>query len=289
MALAKHVMRPEKGLDHGSLTLLVSVLALLLLAALGGCADKLILHPSTNPIAVGNATRLEIPRPGDGMIEVWDARSPGAQSQAPDALVLEFTGNETRAEQVAMYVASRWGDHAIESWTVNYPGYGMSSGPAQLSAIPPTALSAFDAISKLAAGRPIIVCGNSLGTTAALYVAANRHVAGLILQNPPPLQQVIMGHFGWWNLWLGAGLAAVQIPHNLDSIANARCCHEPALIFSSQHDDFIPPAYHRKVINAYAGPKRIVLLDGGHNGAADQSDEFRGALDWLWKAAVPSH
>lgn len=282
-------IRATKHPGRRSLPLLASILAYLPLAAFGGCADKLILHPSTNPIDARGAIRLEIPRPGGGMIEVWDARSPGAQGQIPDAFVLEFTGNQTRAEQIAIYVASRWGDHAIESWTVNYPGYGESTGPAQLGAIPPTALAAFDAISKRAEGRPIIVCGNSLGTTAALYVASNRNVAGLILQNPPPLQQVILGRFGWWNLWLGAGPVALQIPHSLDSIANAGRCHEPALIFSSQHDDFIPPAYHRKVIDAYAGPKRIILLDGGHNGAADQSDEFRGALDWLWAAATRHH
>jgi hypothetical protein len=144
------------------------------------------------------------------------------------------------------------------------------------------ALESFDAISKLAAGRPIIVSGNSLGTTAALYVAANRPVAGLVLQNPPPLRQVLIGHFGWWNLWLIAGPVAWQIPTGLDSLTNASHCHEPAVFFSSQGDDYIPPAYHREVFDAYAGRKRIVLLDGGHNGAADQSDQFRGAMDWLW-------
>ena len=287
--MAKYRIRSFKRCGRRSFVPLASILPYLALIGLGGCADKLILHPSTTTIDAGGATALEIPRPGGGMIEVWKARSPGTQSRSPAAFVLEFTGNETRAEQVAIYVAGRWGNHAVESWTVNYPGYGRSTGPAQLRAIPAIALAAFDAISERADGRPIIVCGNSVGTTAALYVAANRNVAGLVLQNPPPLQQVLMGHFGWWNLWLGAGLTAIQIPHNLDSIANARRCQEPAVIFTSQHDDFIPPAYHRKVIDAYAGPKRIVLLDGGHNGAADQSDEFPGALDWLWAAAVPGH
>jgi len=265
-----------------SLLLIGCVLSYLLLMTFGGCADKLILHPTTNPIDARGATRIEIPRAGGGIIEAWDARSAGAQSMAPQVLVLEFTGNGTRAEQIAIYVAGRWGDHPVESWTVNFPGYGKSTGPAQLRAIPPMALEAFDAIGKLAAGRPIIVCGNSLGTTAALYVAANRKVAGLVLQNPPPLPQLLLGHFGWWNLWLVAGPVALQIPFGLDSIANAGRCHEPAVFFTSQHDDYVPPAYHRKVIDAYAGPKRVVLLNGGHNDAADRSDEFRGAMDWLW-------
>ena len=251
----------------------------------GGCADKLILHPTTNQIDSRGATRMDIPR-GNGITEAWVARSPGVQTDVPQAFVLEFTGNGTRAEQIAIYVAGRWGNHPVESWTVNYPGYGDSTGPARLSSIPPMAVEAFDAISKVAAGRPVIVCGNSLGTTAALYVAANRPVAGLVLQNPPPLRQVLLGHFGWWNLWLAAGPVALQIPSGLDSVTNAGHCHEPAVFISSMHDDYIPPQYHRKVIDAYAGPKRIVLLNGDHNTAADKSDEFAAALDWLWSQAV---
>jgi fermentation-respiration switch protein FrsA (DUF1100 family) len=265
-----------------SLLLIGPFLVYLLVMTFGGCADKLILHPSTNPIDARGAKRIEIHRAGGGVIEAWEARSPGAQTREPAAFVLEFTGTGTRAEQVAIYAAGRWGERPIDCWTVNYPGYGQSTGPARLASIPPMAVDAFDAISKVAAGRPVIVSGNSLGTTAALYVAANRKVAGLVLQNPPPLKQVLRGHFGWWNLWLVAGPVSLQIPAGLDSIANARRCSEPAVFFTSQNDAFVPPVYHRKVIDAYGGPKRIVPLDNGHDGAADQSGEFQGAVDWIW-------
>jgi hypothetical protein len=33
-------------------------------------------------------------------------------------------------------------------------------------------------------------------------VAANRPCAGLVLTNPPPLRNMILQRFGWWNLWL---------------------------------------------------------------------------------------
>jgi len=38
--------------------------------------------------------------------------------------------------------------------------------------------------------------------------------ADLILTNPPPLRQLIMGHYGWWNLWLAAAPQA-EIIHGL--------------------------------------------------------------------------
>jgi hypothetical protein len=57
------------------------------------------------------------------------------------------------------------------------------------------------------------------------------------------------------------------------------------VFFTSQNDGFIPPSYHRKVIDAYAGPRRIVTLNNGHDGAADQSGDFQGALDWIWAAS----
>src|SRR5437899_673838 len=77
---------------------------------------------------------------------------------------------------------------AVEIWAVNYPGFGGSSGPAQLRLIPSAALAAFDALQSKAGTRPIIVFGTSLGATVALHVAAHRNVHGIVLHNPPPLR-----------------------------------------------------------------------------------------------------
>ena len=50
------------------------------------------------------------------------------------------------------------------------------------------------------------------------HVAANRPVAAIVLQNPPPLRQLILGHYGWWNLWLIATPVALGVPSELDSL-----------------------------------------------------------------------
>ena len=128
--------------------------------------------------------------------------------------------------------------------------------------------------------------GASIGATAALHVAASRPagITGLILHNPPPLRQMILRQFGWWNLWLLAGPMALQIPRDLDSVSNAKVIHAPAIFLLAEKDEMVPPPFHRLVVDAYAGEKRVISLrDAYHNdpiegvGLAD----FYHALDWL--------
>ena len=205
--------------------------------AFGGCADRLILYPSTNRLQVRGTTRLEVPVPGAGPpIEVWTARSPGAGRRgAARAFVLEFIGNASRGEYMAAAAAEEWGVAPVEVWAVNYPGYGGSPGPARLASIPPAALAAYDALRHRAGDRPIFVSGQSLGTAAALHVAANRPVAGAVLWSPPPLRNMILTRFGWWNLWLagrpgrdGGAFAARQPPQRARRRLRLACSSSPA-------------------------------------------------------------
>jgi hypothetical protein len=253
-----------------------AVLSILLIAytavmLFGGCASRLILFPSRQPIDVNTARQVFVTANGDRKVEVWIDRSPGAASTEPQAYVIEFTGNATRAEQVATYAAQVWGEHPVEAWTVNYPGYGQSSGDARLKDIPPAALAVYDHVAKLAQGKPIYLAGNSLGTTAALYVATQRPTAGLILQNPPAIRSLILSNFGWWNLWLLAGPVALQVPKELDSPTNAAKVSAPAIFVLADDDTFVVPENQLKVVNAYRGPKQIVHTTGGHNDGMDAS------------------
>lgn len=262
----------------------VTVVLYALLMTFGGCADKLILFPSTGPLAAQTAKRLDVAQQ-QRAIEVWIDRSPGAATTQPAAYVIEFTGNATRAEQVATYAAMRWGNRPVEVWMVNYPGYGGSTGPATLASIPPAALAVYDEVQKRAGGRPIFAAGNSLGTTAALYLATQRPIAGLILQNPPAIKSLILSNYGWWNLWLLAGPIAAHVPTELDSPANAAKVKVPALFLLATDDNFVVPENQNKVVNAFAGPKQIIELTGGHNGSMNGQSEaqLQQQLDWLWE------
>jgi uncharacterized protein len=246
--------------------------------------DRLILFPSTYRIDAGAAVRKGLPFEG-GELEVWTARSALAQQRSqPEIYVLRFYGNADRADRWVAAEAEMWNNRAVEVWGMNYPGFGGSTGPARLARLGPAALTAFDALQKTAGDRPIVVFGASLGTTTALHIAAQRKVAGLILHNPPPLRQIILRQFGWWNLWLFAGPMAQKIPRDLDSIANARAVHVPAIFLLAEQDEVVAPKFQRLVVDAYAGEKRIIPLAGaGHNSPLEGTGlaAFHHALDWL--------
>jgi pimeloyl-ACP methyl ester carboxylesterase len=250
----------------------------------GGLPDHLILFPTTASINSRGAIREALPFE-NGQLELWVAKSQLAQRNGhPDIFILRFYGNADRAERWVAAEAEMWNERAIEIWGMNYPGFGGSTGPARLSRFGPAALTAFDELQRHAAGRPIVLFGASLGSAAALHVAAQRPVAGLILHNPPALRQIILRQFGWWNLWLLAGPIALQIPRDLDSVANARAIHAPAIFLLSEKDEVVAPRYHRLIADAYAGEKRLIALRGAyHNDPIEGAAlaDLHGALDWL--------
>lgn len=262
------------------------VIAILYFAviALAPLPDRLVLFPTTDRIDAGAAVRKPIPFEG-GELEIWVARSKIAQQRGqPEVYVLRFYGNADRADRWVADEAEMWNNRAAEVWGMNYPGFGGSTGPARLARLGPAALAAFDAIKQIAGDRPIIVFGASLGTTTALHIAAQRKVAGLILHNPPPLRQIILRQFGWWNLWLLAGPLAQKLPADLDSIANARIVRAPAIFLLAEDDEVIAPRFQRLVVDAYAGEKRVIpLAGGGHNSPLEGAGlaDFYQALDWL--------
>jgi len=273
--------------------ILVTAILYFAVMLFGHLADHLILFPTRSPINAGGAVRRMVPF-DNGQLELWIAQSQRARSNGSvDVYVLRFYGNADRAERWPAEEAEMWNDRAVEIWGMNYPGFGDSTGPARLSKIGPAAVTAFDELKIKAGDRPIVVFGTSIGATAALHVAASRQagVVGLILQNPPPLRELILRRFGWWNLWLLAGPVALQIPKDLDSIANANAVHVPAIFLLAEKDEVVPPGYHRVVVDAYAGDKRVISLRGAHHNDPIEGTalaDLNKAFDWLLpKAASP--
>lgn len=259
-------------------------------------ADKLMLFPTRHVIAAPGAEQRFVDS-GAGRIHVIIARSDPAAHQVthsaaetldaleparhsePQRYVLRIEGNGGRAEYTASYIARRWEDLPTEVWAMNHPGFGSSDGPAKLDRLAPAALAVYDSICEIAGDRPVYIDADSMGATQALYVAAERAkarpVAGLVLKNPPPLRQLVLGRFGWWNLWLAAGPVAAGVPRDLDAIANARRCSAPAIFIRSMRDEIVPIAYQQKVIDAYAGTKFIVDFDDAdHNAPLDEPVEI---------------
>jgi len=276
----------------------------------GHLPDHLILFPTRAPIDAGAAVRRTIPFE-NGDLEIWTTQSQSARQQGrADIFILRFYGNADRAERWPAVEAEMWRDRAVEIWGMNYPGFGGSTGAARLARIGPAAVAAFDALTRHAANNsaaesavpsgptrsvalrtahttaPIVVFGTSIGATAALHVAVSRssEIAGLILQNPPPLREMILRQFGWWNLWLLAGPVALQIPRDLDCIANAKASRTPAIFLLAEKDEIVAPRFHRLVVQAYAGEKRIIELHGAHHNDSVEGTalaDLNDALGWM--------
>jgi pimeloyl-ACP methyl ester carboxylesterase len=270
--------------------LFVLCLAYLSIMIFGHLQDRLILFPTRSPINAGGAVRKPI-RFEDGELEIWTAQSRRAQQQGhADVFILRFYGNADRADRWPALEAEMWNDRAVEIWGMNYPGFGGSTGPARLSRIGPAALAAFDELQRQATSQgataPIVLFGTSIGVTAALNVAASHptEIAGVILHNPVPLREIILRQFGWWNLWLLAGPVALQIPQDLDSIANAKASRAPAIFLLAEKDEIVAPRFHRLVVEAYAGEKRIIELRGArHNDPIEGTAlaDLNDALGWM--------
>jgi pimeloyl-ACP methyl ester carboxylesterase len=256
----------RRGLRLGACLALAS--ALLGVALCGGCApltSRLVLFASRDELAIGNAERVMVADPA-GSIETIRARSPGAARQALSAIVLRFYGNADRADQHAAGDAELFGDWPVEVWGVNYPGFGRSEGTASLTGVARAADVALAEAEKR--GLPVYSMGTSMGTTAALHLSARGRIRGLLLENPPPLAQLIRGRYGWWNLWLLAGPISWGVPSSLDSLGNARAATVPLLMLSSELDEVVPFSYQTELFDAYQGRKeRIVMTGARHNSA----------------------
>jgi uncharacterized protein len=249
----------------------------------GACTDRLIMPPEVTAAVGADVERRLIPWRG-GQLEMFETRSAGARAGNATlaAMVMQLSGGN--AADVARMLAHRWGERAVGVWAINYPGYGQSSGRRTLADLGDAAMDAFDALRRTAPDRPIIVEGFSLGTVPALRVAAERKVDGLILQNPPPLVELIRGHFAWWNLGLIAWPVSMGVPEVMKSIENARQASAPAIFLMAEMDRSVPVRFQRRIVEAYAGEKRVIRQRGADHVAPLSDSEQRAldeGMDWL--------
>ncbi len=103
---------------------------------------------------------------------------------------------------------------------------------------------------------------------------------------------MIIGQFGWWNLWLIAGPLSLKAPADLGSISNARASRAPAIFLLAQNDEVVAPRFQTLIANAYAGEKILIPLPhSGHNSPISDAAllAMNRALDhWFLTFAVPN-
>ncbi len=237
-----------------------AALAYLLFAlALWSLQRKLIYAPSggyVSPARVGlEGVREKVFHSPDGAkFLAWYA--PPASDRPT---VLYFHGNAGglahRAERIATYQDAGYG-----MLMVSYRGYSGGTGQPSEKAIIQDSLMAFDWLQQTHKPRRIFVHGVSLGTGVAVQVAAQRPVAGLILEAPyTSLPDVGQYHYPFLPV-------KYFMFDRFDSLAFIPQVRAPVLILHGEADQVIPVALGKRLLAAANEPKTgIFPRHAGHN------------------------
>jgi alpha-beta hydrolase superfamily lysophospholipase len=98
-------------------------------------------------------------------------------------VVITFHGNGSYPESYGFLYAG-WISQGYGVVAPAARGYPRSSGAADGEMMLADGLDVYDWVVKTYPGQPVIVFGQSLGTSPALHVAAHRKVAGAVLVSP---------------------------------------------------------------------------------------------------------
>jgi fermentation-respiration switch protein FrsA (DUF1100 family) len=178
----------------------------------------------------------------------------------PRATVLIFHGNggniSHRLELLAIFNRL-----AVDSFIIDYRGYGLSEGKPTEAGTYRDALAAWRYLT-VKRGIPatrILVFGESLGGAIGTWLATQIRPAGLILQSPfTSIRDMAREHYPFWPVSL---LLRIHYP-TLDRIRAIKC---PILIAHSRTDEIVPFVQGERLFKAAREPKRFLELSGGHN------------------------
>jgi alpha-beta hydrolase superfamily lysophospholipase len=253
-------------------------------ALVGGCAwlsDKqgeLIFRPTKEAWWGYDAARSGyseqwIPVGAEGQkLNGWWLAS--ANPKAPALLYLHgarwnLTGSVTRIE--------RWRQLGFSVLAVDYRGFGKSSDVAPTEAYAyEDAEAAWQALGKLAPGRPRYIVGHSLGGAIAAELA-RRHpdAAGLVLEATFTSVGDMIDQSPWG--FLPVGLILTQ---KFDTLAKMHEIHVPVIITHGTRDSIVPFHMGERLFQAANEPKRFLRIDGAghHNLSGAGYGEYRAAL-----------
>jgi hypothetical protein len=194
-------------------------------------------------------------------------------------VVIYFQGNagglDLRAERFTWLTKDGTGLVAL-----CYRGYGGSSGSPSEEGLIRDARAAYGFAAARYGGERIVLFGESLGTAVATALAAERKVAGLILDAP----FTSAADVGAAAYPFAPVRALMRDPFH----SQARIAHvtAPLLVLHGEADGIVPIRFGEALFALANEPKRMARFpQGGHvnldgHGAIDAVKEFLAALKW---------
>ncbi len=216
---------------------------------------RLLYHPDQAPLRQTEAigAQLQTLQTKDGTeIKAWWL--PPAAAGAP--VVLYLHGNGANLDNRAARIKALHED-GLGVLALSWRGYGGSQGSPSEAGWAMDARSAYELLrSQGVAPERIVVFGESLGTTHAVMLAAEKPVAALLLDSSfDSAQALAAGVYPWLptgHLMRDPHRADLAAPRVQVPVLQVHCAVDP-----------ISPLAHAKALQArFARPSRLLVLDG---------------------------
>ena|SRR5689334_22102941 len=232
--------------------------------------------PDPRAAGLDRGERIELVLEGGTRLAGWfvPPAAPPAGGRGPG--LVWFYGNGETIAAIAPILRDLAPPHAA-LLVLDYPGYGESDGRATeagMHAAAETAHRTLAARPEVDAAR-VYVYGRSIGSAAAVRLAARRQVAGLVLDSP------------FTNAWDMSRAHYAILPRfilrlSLDNLRGIRDVHCPVLVFHGTADRLAPADMGRRIAAAAPAGAELVLIEGaGHNDTyAIGGRDYR---DRLWR------
>jgi len=193
-----------------------------------------------------------------------------------DTVILYFHGNAGSLEGW-QFVYDDFASLGYNFLIIDYRGYGKSTGTISEKGFYIDAQASYDYL--IARGfkpQNIVVYGRSIGSGVAVDLAAQREVAGLVLESPyVSIGRLASEKFAYL-------FPSLYLRYRFDNLSKINNVKAPLLVIHGQRDELIPFAHGQTLYDHFKGKKQIVAVaDGHHNDLSDFPQFYPGLRAFL--------